>query len=101
MCESGEKDELKSAYVMPKEDVPEKRSTYIEKNTGNWSLTFYFSSVFLDIMMKKIESSKKVQAWERVAAQAGGCLLQQENLFDDTHLKKLTILQTCSEVSGT
>lgn len=52
-------------------------------------------------MLKKIESSKKVQAWERVAAQAGGCLLQQENLFDDTHLKKLTILQTCSEVSGT
>lgn len=35
MCESGDKDELKSAYVMPKEDVPEKRSTYIEKNTGN------------------------------------------------------------------
>jgi len=86
MCESGEKDELKSAYVMPKEDVSEKRSTYIEKNT--------------DIMMKKIESSKKVQAWERVAAQAGGCLLQQENLFDDTHLKKLMILQTCSEVSA-
>ncbi len=52
-------------------------------------------------MMKKIESSKKVQAWERVAAQAGGCLLQQENLFDDTHLKKLAMLQTCSEVSGT
>jgi hypothetical protein len=37
MCESGEKDELKSAYVMPKEDVSEKRSTYIEKNTGNLS----------------------------------------------------------------
>ena len=34
MCECGDKDELKSAYVMPKEDVPEKRSTYIEKNTG-------------------------------------------------------------------
>ena len=53
-----------------------------------------------DIMLKKIASSKKVQAWERVAAQAGGTLMQQENLFDDTHLKKLTILQTCSEVSA-
>ncbi len=47
MCESGEKDELKSAYVMPKEDVSEKRSTYIEKNTGkssfNVSILIHFA----------------------------------------------------------
>ena len=58
---------------MPDEDVPEKTKNYVTKNT--------------EIMLKKIENSKKVQAWERVAKQAGGLLMQQENLFDDTHLK--------------
>ena len=86
MCESKEKDDLRDAYLLPPEDVDPKKSTYMEKHS--------------DIMLKKIMSSKKVQAWERVAAQAGGTLMQQENLFDDTHLKKLTILQTCSEVSA-
>ena len=86
---------------MPEEDVPAKTVNFITKNT--------------EIMLKKIDSSKKVQAWERVAKQAGGLLMQQENLFDDTHLKvipasklagdnskiqKLSVLQTCSEVSA-
>lgn len=71
---------------MPEEDVPPKTVNFITKNT--------------EIMLKKIDSSKKVQAWERVAKQAGGLLMQQENLFDDTHLKKLAVLQTCSEVSA-
>ena len=87
---------------MPEEDVPPKTVNFITKNT--------------EIMLKKIDNSKKVQAWERVAKQAGGLLMQQENLFDDTHLKvynqrarnfnlnlniqKLAVLQTCSEVSA-
>jgi SET and MYND domain-containing protein len=85
-CDEGKGDELRTAYILPPEDVTEKRSTYLEKHT--------------DIMLKKIASSKKVAAWERVAAQAGGTLMQQESLFDDTHLKKLNILQTCAEVSA-
>jgi len=85
-CETKDKDVVKTAYIMPDEDVPEKTKNYVTKNT--------------EIMLKKIENSKKVQAWERVAKQAGGLLMQQENLFDDTHLKKLQVLQTCSEVSA-
>ena len=72
-CETKDKDVVKTAYIMPDEDVPEKTKNYVTKNT--------------EIMLKKIENSKKVQAWERVAKQAGGLLMQQENLFDDTHLK--------------
>lgn len=72
-CEIKDKDVVKTAYIMPDEDVPEKTKNYVTKNT--------------EIMLKKIENSKKVQAWERVAKQAGGLLMQQENLFDDTHLK--------------
>ena len=64
---------LKTAYIMPEEDVPPKTVNFITKNTV--------------IMLKKIDSSKKVQAWERCAKQAGGLLMQQENLFDDTHLQ--------------
>ena len=60
---------------MPEEDVPERTVTFITKNT--------------EIMLKKIQSSKECQAWERCAKQAGGLLMQQENLFDDTHLKEL------------
>lgn len=72
-CGTKDKDVVKTAYIMPDEDVPEKTKNYVTKNT--------------EIMLKKIENSKKVQAWERVAKQAGGLLMQQENLFDDTHLK--------------
>ena len=99
-CFTKDKDVVKTAYIMPEEDVPAKTVNFITKNT--------------EIMLKKIDSSKKVQAWERVAKQAGGLLMQQENLFDDTHLKvrlvsktvnnrelqKLSVLQTCSEVSA-
>ena len=85
-CECGVKDDLRTAYLLPPEDVSEKQSNYMERHS--------------DIMIKKIASSKKCQAWERVATQAGGTLMQQENLLDDTHLKKLNILQTCSEVSA-
>ena len=60
---------------MPEEDVPPKTVNFITKNT--------------EIMLKKIQNSKENQAWERCAAQAGGLLMQQENLFDDTHLKEL------------
>ena len=70
---------LKTAYIMPEEDVPPKTVNFITKNT--------------EIMLKKIESSKKVQAWERCAKQAGGLLMQQENLFDDTHLKVVCPLE--------
>ena len=72
-CYTKDKDVLKTAYIMPEEDVPPKTVNFITKNT--------------EIMLKKIDNSKKVQAWERVAKQAGGLLMQQENLFDDTHLK--------------
>lgn len=72
-CFTKDKDVVKTAYIMPEEDVPAKTVNFITKNT--------------EIMLKKIDSSKKVQAWERVAKQAGGLLMQQENLFDDTHLK--------------
>ena len=72
-CYTKDKDVLKTAYIMPEEDVPPKTVNFITKNTV--------------IMLKKIDSSKKVQAWERCAKQAGGLLMQQENLFDDTHLQ--------------